>query len=53
MTIEAIETRAAAEARVFEIAKQVRQLLDTAAKEITLPDDRDVCEEILELVTED
>lgn len=52
MTIEAIDERAKAEAAVFEIAKQIRQLLDEATK-IDLPDGRDAAEEALQLATED
>lgn len=52
MTIEAIETRAKAEAAVYEIARQIRALLDEAEK-IDLPDGREAAEEALQLATED
>lgn len=53
MTIASIIERAKAEAALHETALKVRQLLDTAAKEIQLPNDRDPVEEILSLVSED
>lgn len=51
MTIAEITDRAANEQKLFDVAKQIRQLLDDAAK-IDLPDDRDAVEEILALVSE-
>jgi hypothetical protein len=52
MTIESISERAGHEAALHAVAVMIRELLDKAEREIVLPDDRDVCAEILELVTE-
>lgn len=52
MTTEAIQSRAKAEAAVYAVAVEIRQLLDKAAREIELPD-VDVEERILELVSGD
>lgn len=52
MTIEAINSRQEAEAKVFDTARQIRALLDAAAT-IELPDGRDAAEEALTLATEE
>lgn len=52
MTIEAINLRQANEAAIYDTARQIRALLDAAAK-IELPDGRDAAEEALQLATEE
>lgn len=51
MTIDAINERARNEAAVCATAVKIREILDAALREINLGDERDVQEEILELVT--
>jgi hypothetical protein len=53
MSGKEINARQENQAKVFETAKRIREILDQARREISLPDDREVEEEILALVTEE
>ncbi len=51
MSITEIEAKAKKEAGIYAAAKKIREILDAAGKECEM-DDRDVEQEILDLVTE-